>query len=143
MPPNLANNKIHWRTRKKWQDQYKGTLDYMLLRANAKKPPVGEYVVPPSLEAPFDHATVTVHLVLFNPMDDDNAMARMKFLMDWLVTRGYLVDDSRKHMAWSGIPTQEIRRDIPAYVELTIVPTTTSDPTTSGTPEPPTPTALP
>lgn len=52
-------------------------------------------------------------------MDDDNAMRRLKPLLDWLVGHGYLSGDSRKQIKWVGIPDQVIDREN-QRVELTI-----------------------
>ena len=48
-------------------------------------------------------------LQLGNRMDDDNALARCKWPVDWLVSRGYLVDDKPAHCRMT-IPEQIITR---------------------------------
>jgi hypothetical protein len=53
-------------------------------------------------------------------MDDDNALARIKWAADWLQTRGYIVDDKRPHCRFT-IPEQVIDRKNQRLV-LTITP---------------------
>ena len=70
---------------------------------------------------PFARVTVSAVLVMPSPMDDDNALYRAsKAPLDWLKTRGYIVDDSRKHVRWSSLPEQRITRSEPGRVEITI-----------------------
>ena len=42
-------------------------------------------------------------------MDGDGLVSRAKWPVDWLVKRGYLVDDSPIYLEWV-MPTQEIDR---------------------------------
>jgi hypothetical protein len=107
LPPNAANLRRHWRVALKEKKAYWRTLN--MLAAAARFP------VPP---APFDPARISAHLFVWNPMDDDNAMHRMKVVLDWL--KGpYIVDDSRKHLQWAGVPEQTIDRRNPR-VEVTV-----------------------
>ena len=55
-------------------------------------------------------------------MDDGNAMNRHKWLEDWLVTRGYLVDDRKSCLTWETFPTQIVKRDGKYRIELTLTP---------------------
>lgn len=51
-------------------------------------------------------------------MDDDNAVARLKWCFDLLVERGLLVDDKRPHLTLAVIPEQ--RQGSPRRVVLTL-----------------------
>lgn len=124
MPVNLANARLHWRTRLGHKKRYYGMLD---LIASAHRaigfPDDLPYRIPRPPRVPHPgRMWVEAHLVLGNLMDDDNAMHRMKFVLDWLVTRGYLAGDSRKHIKWRDIPSQEVSRKQPAHVRLTLTP---------------------
>lgn len=113
LPPRLTNSakgrSRHWRALENEKKAYWERLD--LLRMLRKLPP------PPA--APIEHAEATAVLYLWNPMDDDGAMARMKWPMDWLKRSGYIRDDRRKNLRWTGLPDQEIDRKNPR-VELEI-----------------------
>ena len=116
LPPNVANvasGRSHWRYKHEAQKKYRVACDMKVLARLAPKAPV----------KPFALATVSAHLATWNPMDDDNAMSRCKWALDWLVTRGYLLDDRKKNLTWAGIPTQEINRKSPSLT-LTLTPLT-------------------
>lgn len=53
-------------------------------------------------------------------MDDDNAAARHKPLLDWLRRSGYILDDKRKNCRWRNFPAQIVRRDGNYWIELTL-----------------------
>lgn len=136
LPPNIANRTVHWARRRAWKRDYWRLLETLSMLTK-KGQRYETYVVPPPPEKPWTHVTITGHIGCFNPMDDDNAMARMKFLLDWLVRSGYLKDDSRKHVTWTGLPTQSIERQQSPFVTLDITPTVanpTEAPTTSRKP---------
>lgn len=123
MPVNLGNARLHWRTKLAKKKAYFTALDSIALVHRAIGPSVDLVSrIPPPPAVPLDQCRITAHLVLGNLMDDDNAMARMKFVLDWLVKRGYIVNDSRRHVRWTGIPTQEVDRKQVSHVRLTITP---------------------
>jgi hypothetical protein len=62
---------------------------------------------------------MTATLTLYNAMDHDGAVSRCKWALDWLVTRGYLVDDGPAILTWTGMPQQVVDRKLPA--RLTVV----------------------
>ena len=82
MPVNLANSRLHWRSKHKLKKAYWDRCD--MLQLIGKLPPPGQ---------PLRQANATVHFYTHNLMDESNAMARLKWIEDWLVTRGYLVVD--------------------------------------------------
>jgi len=57
--------------------------------------------------------------------DAGNAMNRHKWVEDWLVTRGFLVDDNPDALRWDGLPEQVVKRDGNYRIELTL----TAEPT--------------
>ena len=55
---------------------------------------------------------ITATIYHTHVMDDDNAVARLKWPVDWLVSGHWIVDDNRKHLRWTGFPTQvKCKRD--------------------------------
>ena len=115
MPPNLINGKLaklHWRVKLRAKDGYWALLDGLQMTKRLPPPP----------KVPLDRVGLSSAIVNRNLMDDDNAIARHKHLLDWLVTRGYLVDDKRPHVRWLGIPEQRISRKEPASITLTLTP---------------------
>jgi hypothetical protein len=109
MPPNVANGRMHWRVKLKHRQQYERHLDALWF---AKK-------LPRLPRTPWTEAEIAVQMRLRSWMDDDNAVARCKWPLDWLVKAGYLVDDKRKHLRWAGFPTQVVSRKLEP--ELTLI----------------------
>ena len=110
LPPNLANSRMHWRKRHREHSRYRDHLDMLLAMRQ----------LPPVPREPWARAQVTAVLALHNPMDDDNAVARCKWPLDWIVSRGYLTDDRRTALRWASFPTQEIRRKQDPTLTLTL-----------------------
>lgn len=110
LPPNIANGRMHWRVKLNAKKAYWETLDTM---RQIKLLPA-----PKPVDGP---AVISATLYLYAHMDDDNAMHRCKYALDWLVTNGYLRGDSRKDITWAGLPHQVIDRKNPR-VELTLTP---------------------
>lgn len=110
LPLNLANARLHHMVKHRAKVEYWRHLD--LLQAGG--------ILPPPPKVPLAKAIMTAHFTMPNAMDDDNAMARAKHAVDWLKTRGYIVDDSRKYLKWGGIPTQRISRKNEPCLELTL-----------------------
>ena len=124
MPINLANARLHWRTRLEHKKRYYETLDLMAsVHRKVGFPEELPFRVPqPPAMVYAGRLWVDAHLVLGNLMDDDNAMHRMKFVLDWLVTRKYIAGDSRKYIKWRDVPSQEVSRKQPSHVRLTLTP---------------------
>lgn len=112
MPPNLGNARMHWRVRHKAKHDYWERLELLY---QARKVPWPEAVPP-------EKASIKVRMFLGAQMDHDNAMARLKFLIDWLVMSHYIVDDSPKALEWESFPEQIIKRDGNYRVEVTLTP---------------------
>lgn len=86
---------------------------------------VGEHaasILKDELPAPprWAHATIRSTMHLGARMDTGNAMNRHKWVEDWLVTRGYLADDSEGVLRWTGFPEQIVKRDGNYRLEITL-----------------------
>lgn len=112
MPSNVTNpgSRSHWALKGREKKRYLEQCDE---RQNAG-------LIPPPPRVPFARALVSSVMHLGAHMDDDNAMARHKSILDWLKTRGYIVDDRRACIRWTGFPEQEVRRDGDYRIELTL-----------------------
>ena len=80
MPENLANSRMHWRAKHSKRQGYERFLSGLLYARQ----------LPPVPVFPLTAATVYAELRLGNAMDDDNAVARCKWALDWIVKAGYL-----------------------------------------------------
>ena len=94
LPPNRANARGHW------SKHHAERMDYMT-RAMVMHPK--------RLREPMPHARISATLYVWNKLDKDNLMARMKWPVDWLVSRGFIPDDSEKYLDWA-MPKQVIDR---------------------------------
>lgn len=137
LPPNMANARWHWRTRQAYKEEYMFRLDLILnscrVESGKRKPStLYDFTVPLVPASPLVRARIEATITLHNYMDDDNAMARLKFPLDWMTTRGYIQDDSRRTLQWLRMPDQILsRKDSEKKVEITLTDLlTTSDPTT-------------
>jgi len=114
LPPTLTNSargrSRHWRALKREKDQYWQRLDLLLAARRLPQPP----------KKPIGRARARVRYFLWNLMDESGAMARLKWIEDWLVTRGYLVDDRRANLRYEALPDQVIDRKNPR-VELYLI----------------------
>lgn len=113
MPPSLGNasgQSRHWRTIAGKKKQYLRMLDLWSITNCFERPP----------QQP--HAGLTIcqsKMFLGNKMDMDNAMIRHKWPLDWLATRGYVVND--KHITWQHFPIQIVERGQDYRIELTLL----------------------
>lgn len=110
MPPNLANARMHHMVKHRAKVAYWQHLDLLL---------AGK-VIPPPPVPPLEKARLHVTMTLAQPMDDDNATARIKWAQDWLVRRGYVAGDSRRHLRLANFPVQRISRKNEPCLELTL-----------------------
>lgn len=110
LPPNMANARMHWRTKDGKRAVYLAACDTRQLLGSVPRPPA----------TTMDRVELRSTLYLWATMDDDNALARIKWAADWLKTRGYIVDDKRPHCRFT-IPEQVIDR-ANQRLELTITP---------------------
>lgn len=112
LPPRVLNagNKAHWSVTHGQKQRYYATCDLMQKLGMLPKPPA----------RPFKQAALTSLMRLGAWMDDDNAMARHKFVLDWLKTRGYVTDDRKKNIRWTALPEQKVGRKQKYNIELTL-----------------------
>ena len=96
LPPNMANSRMHWRTKnRKRQDYYQ----YAMVLAMKDAP-----------RAPLPKARVRVTLYVWALMDYDNMIARLKWPLDVLVDAGWIVDDGPDCLEFAEMPSQFVDR---------------------------------
>lgn len=100
LPPNRANARGRWETR------YFGQLRYHTMLDDRQR--VG--LVPPPPTQAYAKVAVTVAMYVWGRMDQGNAVNRMKWIEDWLVSRGYVIDDTEECFRYTGFPTQKVDR---------------------------------
>jgi hypothetical protein len=105
LPPNMVNgalSRAHWSSKTKARTVYR-----QLCQAWTA---VNYYFPPPFSLAP--PVTITSVMYVHQTMDDDNAVARHKWAIDWLKDRGWLASDAHGKLRWSDMPHQRtIGRD--------------------------------
>ena len=99
LPANIGNARLHWRAKLRQKKHFYAQADERQLYGLVPSPP----------RRAFERASVQVHFLVHNRMDRDNLAARCKWILDWLVTRGYIADDGPDVVEWVR-PTQEIER---------------------------------
>lgn len=99
VPPDIGNERGHWAVRNRRRQNFFGDCDDRQLFR----------LLPPPPPQPFESVEITAHFRLWNEMDADNLRARLKHALDWLRTRGYIVDDRAKNVRLAAV-TQEIDR---------------------------------
>lgn len=113
MPPTLANRSSrsrHWRALEKEKKQYWKQLD--------ERQKYGLIPAPPHRALP--RAELASTMYLGHAMDQDNAVARHKWAIDWLRSRGYIRKDSPESLRWFGFPKQVVRRGQEYRLEITL-----------------------
>lgn len=110
LPPNQANGRMHWRVKNQKRKAYLAACDALQLTGK---------IPPPPLRA-WDRARLTAVCYVGAEHDLDNLMARAKWSIDWLVSRGYIEDDKGKHLEWTGFPEQVVKRGQDYRIELTL-----------------------
>lgn len=112
MPENVTNRpgSSAWRLVHKAKRAYQEGLRIRAIAGLIPDPP----------PEPFERAIVSSVMKLGGAMDDDNAAARHKPLLDWLKRAGYIRDDRRKCLRWRSFPSQIVRRDGTYWIELTL-----------------------
>ena len=96
LPPNIANARLHWRSKAALKTRYFAMCDQMRFLQ--------------MLPLPFDivpgQANVTLTAYLKGRMDTGNLFARVKWPEDWLVRNGYARDDTEQFWRYTGLPAQ-------------------------------------
>lgn len=134
MPANVTNRRSggsHWRTIHAERTRYRESLDALAaICQHGAGDGCHGYVIPPTPPSPLRCVRISSSMLLRGGMDDDNAIARHKPIIDWLVSRGYLATDRRERKKdgascrWAGLPEQRVSRTEPPRVTLTITPVT-------------------
>jgi hypothetical protein len=83
LPDNVANGRMHWRAKAKRKAWYWLSLDSLMFSADLPKPP----------KVPIRMPVAEIEMRTVRRMDHDNAHARLKWVLDWLQTRGYMAND--------------------------------------------------
>ena len=73
-------------------------------------------LVPAPPAAPWPRASLSSVMYL------GNAMARHKWALDWLRTRGYVAEDRRDVLVWTDFPEQRVKRGQVYRLVLTLTP---------------------
>lgn len=117
LPPNRANDRSSWRKVHRERAAYLEALyaiqkTGLSLQYTTRSHTVfrRDFEIPDPPAEPHSHVSVTATLYVYNRMDQDNALARLKWPVDWIVEAGYVADDSPEHWSWAGVPEQRIDR---------------------------------
>jgi hypothetical protein len=82
LPENLGNARLHWAAKHRRKQEYWERLD-LLVMAKENPKPVSRWT----------KAEAEVQMRTWRRCDLDNAYARLKWIGDWLETRGYVAND--------------------------------------------------
>lgn len=114
MPPTLTNSgdgrSRHWTALEREKEAYWAECDAVAPRRTAE---------------PIRRARLYSTMILAGGMDDDGAVSRHKWPIDWLVLRRYLSGDRRKYLTWAAMPSQIVTRRFLPELILTLLPETT------------------
>jgi hypothetical protein len=83
LPDNVANGRMHWRAKATRKNAYMAGLDMLMFGEVLPGPPLIPLVKP----------VAEIEMRTVRRMDHDNAHARLKWVLDWLQTRGYMAND--------------------------------------------------
>lgn len=107
LPPNMANSRMHWRVKHNKRQAYFESCDIVSL--TVKEQP---------LAAPKMRVRAT--MFLGGEMDHDNALARLKWPIDWMVQRKLLRGDKPSQLEWDWPIKQVVGRKQLYRVEFEI-----------------------
>ena len=93
LPANMGNRRGHWSNTYRAKKDYWASLDAGVLVKRLPRPPA----------RPFTKARLDAEIHHTHDTDSDNREARLKHALDWLTSRGYIVDDSDKHLERTGL----------------------------------------
>lgn len=111
LPPDFSNARRHWRVQLAAKKAYWEQLNLLLAARQIEAPP----------RVPIRRARVTATLYVWSVLDLDNAFARLKWALDWLVGHGYIADDNPRVLRWEHTPRQIVDRQN-RRVELVLTP---------------------
>jgi hypothetical protein len=99
LPPNTGNQRGHWRTRERQKKDFWKACDNLQYFPDFPYPP----------RSPMERVTIQATWFVHNRMDPDGAVFRLKYVLDWLRTRGYIADDREANVTLLP-PVQHIDR---------------------------------
>ena len=100
LPENRANSRGHWASKFRTQKAYLKTLDARVLLGKLPRPP----------RTPFRGARLHITLRVWKKaMDPDNAWARVKWPVDWLVSRKYVADDRKSLLDFEAVVVEVVQ----------------------------------
>lgn len=100
LPLNLANSRLHWRTKNREKKAYYKRCDNLMY--------FEDFTLPPDT-GPMERVEIQATWYVHAKSDPDNIVGRLKWVLDWLVTRGYIVDDKAENVTLLP-PVQHIDR---------------------------------
>lgn len=109
LPPNMANSRMHWRVKQKAKKAYWESCG---LRSVIEAP------IYALAADPYPKAKVKATIYCGGRMDHDNAIARLKWPIDWLVEAKILIGDNPSQLEWDWPIKQVIKRDNNYRVEF-------------------------
>lgn len=129
MPPNLVNPRSrgsrNGRQQNREKKAYWQSLDILASIDPAKlaaRDLAIPFRIPRPPSRPFERATLRSVMHLGHEMDEDNAVIRHKWPIDWLRTRGYVANDTRQALRWEAFPEQIVKRDGNYRLHITLTP---------------------
>lgn len=108
LPMDRANTYQHYMARHRERKALWRVLDQRVTLKFLPRAPLRPYV----------KAHATIELRTWRQMDEDNADARLKDVLDWFKSRGYIVDDSPEHLTRALRATTAPRHEIGITVLL-------------------------
>jgi hypothetical protein len=106
---NGSLSRAHWRTKKDKRENY-FVRCYVWRGEHCDRRP----------SEPLKRARIHATLYTHQRMDADNLMARLKWTLDWMVSDGWITDDSPAVLVWEGVEQAIDRQN--QRVEITLAP---------------------
>lgn len=111
LPPNLANSRMHWRVKQKAKKAYWESCSiYSAISCHIRE----------AVADAWPKAKVRATIYCGGRMDHDNAIARLKWPIDWLVEARVLVGDKPSQLEWHWPIEQVVKRNQEYRVVLEI-----------------------
>lgn len=115
LPQQRGNSREHWAAKYKLRKAYWEKCDNSVtLKQNPQAPRLG----------PWLKASAEIEMRTLQVMDQDNAEARLKDLLDWLQSRGYIVND--KDLVYTLTQKTSLRAE--CGITMTLVDTSSGQP---------------
>lgn len=109
LPPNMANGRFHWRVKHNKRKAYFEACDiYSTVFGH-----INEFAKPLP-----EHVRLKATIYCGGRMDHDNAMARLKWPVDWLVKNDVLPGDKPGQLSWVWPIEQIVKRNQQYRVEF-------------------------